>query len=83
MKGPATAMQSGRASVIFVHESHNNQQCNTHHVDGILEGQDLSSSHMLVGFGHDTALGVRNNSVAAGRAWDISVVLVFVFLQFS
>ena len=76
-------MQSGRASVIFVHKSHNTQQFNTHHIDGVLEGQDLPSFFVIVGFGHDTALGVRNNAAAAGRAWDVGVVLVFVFLQFS
>ena len=62
-----------------MHESHNNQQFNTHYADGVLEGQDLPSSLVLVDFGHGTALGVRNNAAAAGQAWDIGVVLVFVF----
>ena len=66
-----------------MHGSHNNQQCNTHHADGVLKGQDLPSSLVLVGFGHDTALGVWNIAAAAGQAWDVGVVLVFVFLQFS
>ena len=81
MKAPATAMRSGR--VIFVHESHNNQQFNTRHADGVLEGQDLPSFLVLVGSGRDTALGVWNNAAAAGRAWDVGVVLMFVFLHFS
>ena len=82
-KAPATALRSGRARVLFVHEPHNNQQLNTHHADGVLEGQDLPSSLVLVRFSHGNALGVRNNAAAAGRAWDVGVVLVFVFLQFS
>ena len=70
-------------SVLFVHESHTNQQLNTHHTDGVLKGQDLPSSLVLVGFGQDTVLRVRNNAAAAGQMWDVGVVLLFVFLQFS
>ena len=77
------ALRAGRTNVIFMHKLHNNQQLNTHHTDGVLEGQDFPSSLPLVSFSHDNALGVRNNAATAGRVCDDGVVLVFVFLQFS
>ena len=45
--------------------------------------QGLSSSPLLVMVDHGDALGALNNATAAGWAWDVGVVLVFVFLQFS
>ena len=77
------ALRAGHDHVVLVHKSCNNQQLNTHHANGVLEGQDLPSSLVLVRFSHGNALGVRSNATAARRAWDVGVVLVFVFLQFS
>ena len=79
-KASATALRARRDNVVVVHTPYNNQQFNTHHADDVLEGDDLPSSLVIVCFCNGNALGARNNAAAAGRTWDVGVVLVFRFL---